>query len=234
MCIDTIRSVGTIVKREKLASVENETNSKALILESLLPYPGYHGTTIPDKFEPESLFVVTKNNYSDVKIIRAIQNVKKICDTQFDAAPGTIYLKNNLVNIIRFKGLTYEMMGEVLSNFTKASIEFERTLKILPYESIISIRKFFNLNKLSDGVYEDLDVKEFFYIKVSNYPEWDVFEEITKSIKYNIEDLVFDGAQLSVFDSNGLVDFVRIYDENRSTDKLASIRKFYLEAYDKL
>ncbi len=55
-----IQSLGTIVKKEKLASVESETNCKALILESLLPYPGYHGTTIPDQLEPESLFVFTR------------------------------------------------------------------------------------------------------------------------------------------------------------------------------
>ena len=83
MSIDIIRSVGTIVKGEKLASVENETNSKALILESFLPYPGYHGTTTPDYLEPESLFAVTKIIYPDDKIIRAIQRVKKICNNLF-------------------------------------------------------------------------------------------------------------------------------------------------------
>jgi len=234
MSIDTIRSVGTIVKREKLASVENETNSKALILESLLPYPGYHGMNLPENMEPESLFAVTKINYTDEQIIRAIQNVKKIYSIWFDAAPGTIHLQNNPVSIIRFKGLSYNLIAEVLQHFVDEGIEFDRARKVSPYESIIRIRKFFNLNKLEAGIYEDLDVKEFFYVQVDKYPEWDVFEEITKNIKYNIEDLVFDGAQLSVFDSNGIVDFVRIYDEKRNIDKLSFIRKSYVEAYNKL
>lgn len=234
MNVDTIRSVGTIVKREKLASVENETNSKALILESLLPYPGYHGTTIPDKLEPESLFVVTKTTYTDEQIIRAIQKVKKVYSIWFDAAPGTIMLMNNPVEIIRFKGLSYNMISEVLQHFNDAGIEFDKARKVTPYESIIKIRKFFNLNKLEDGIYEDLDVKEFFYLQVDNYPSWDKFEEITKNIKYNIEDLIFDGAQLSVIDSDGLIDFVRIYDKKRYINKLAEIRKCYLDAYKKL
>ncbi len=234
MSNEIIRSVGTIIKREKLASVENETNSKSLILESFLPYPGYHGTTTPDKLDPESLFVVTKGNYSDEQIIRAIQKVKDNYSIYFDAAPGTIFLKNNPVNIIRFKDLTYNMISEVIEHFNDAGIEFEKARKILPYDSIIKIHKFFNLNKLEDGIYEDMDCKEYFYVKVPNYPEWDSFEEITKNIKYNIEDLIFDGAQTSVYDSNGLVDFVRIYDKNRYTDKLSYIRKCYLDAFDKL
>jgi len=172
--------------------------------------------------------------YSDEQIIRAIQNVKKIYSIWFDAAPGTIFLKNNPVNIVRFKGISYNLIAEVLQHFTDAGIEFDRARKITPYESIISIRKFFNLNKLEEGIYEDLDVKEFFYVQVDSYPEWGVFEEITKNIKYNIEDLVFDGAQVSVFDSEGIVDFVRIYDEKRNIDKLSYIRKCYIDAYKKL
>ena len=234
MNVDIIRSVGTIVKKEKLASVENETNSKALILESSLPYPGYHGTTTPDYLEPESLFAVTKNTYSDEQIIRAIQIVKNNCKISFDAAPGTIILKNNPVSIIRFKGLPYNLISEVIEHFITTGIEFEKARKIAPYMGIIYIRKFFNLNKLSDGIYEDTDVKEFFYVQVSKFPEWDVFENITKNIKYSIEDLDFDGAQTSVYDSNGIIDFVRIYDKNRYIDKLAYIKKCYVDAYDKL
>lgn len=234
MDIEIIRSVGTIIKKEKLASVEHETYTKALVLESLQPYPGYHGTTIPDRLEPDSLFAVTKQDYYDEEIIRSIQKVKKVCKIKFDGAPGTIFVENNAVNVIRFKGLNYNMIGEIIENFENAGIGFKKYKKIAPYYSLIKIRKFFNLKKLDKYIYEDLDVKEFFYLSVPKYPDWDVFEEITKSIKYNIEDLVFDAAQLSVYDSSGLVDFVRIYDSNRFIDKLSLIRKHYLEAYNRL
>jgi hypothetical protein len=229
-----IQSVGAIVKKEKLALVESETNCKALILESLLPFPGYHGTTIPDKLEPESLFVVTKKEYTDEVIIRAIQKVKSITKITFDAVSGTIFLKNNLVNIIRFKYLPYGLVSEVLELFIDTGIEFEKTKKISAYETIISIRKFFRLNKLSENIYEDMDVKEFFYLKVPELINWDTFEELTKTIKYNSGDIVFDAAQTSVYDVSGLVDFVRIYDKDRNVDKLASIRNSYLVAFGKL
>ncbi len=229
-----IQSVGTLVKKEKLASVESQTNCRALILESLLPFPGYHGTTTPDKLEPESLFVVTKKDYNDELIIRTIQKVKQLTKVSFDAVPGTIYLQNNPVNIIRFKNLSYGLIAEVVEYFIDNGIEFEKSKKITPYESIIKIRKFFRLNKLEDGNFEDIDTKEFFYIKLPTHVEWNVFEEITKTIKYNIDNATFDAAQTSVYDCNGLVDFVRIYDKNRNTDKLTIIKNNYLEAVNKL
>jgi len=229
-----IQSVGTIVKKEKLASVESETKCKSLILESLLPYPGYHGSTVPDNLEPESLFVVTKKEYSDEIVIRVIQKVKETTKVTFDAAPGTIILRNNPVNIIRFKDLSYGLAPEVIEHFIEAGVEFEKARNVAPYETTIKIRKFFRLNKLSDGNYEDMDVNEFFYLQVPTLLDWDKFEKITKEIKYNISDVVFDAAQTSVYDASGLVDFVRIYDKDRNIDKLDSIRDKYLEAISKL
>ncbi len=225
-----IQSVGTIVKKEKLASVERETNCKALILEVLQPYPGYHGTTIPDKLDPESLFVVTKKSYSDEKIIRSIQKVKKIGKVSFDAVPGTINLKNSLVNVIRFKYLPYGLVSEVIEYFIDTGIEFEKAKKVSLYESNIIIRKFFRLNKLSEGVFEDMDVNEFFYLRLPVLVSWDDFEKITINIKYNIGDINFDAAQTSVYDASGLVDFVRIYDKTKDLNKLISIRDSYLNA----
>lgn len=234
MIDNIIQSVGAIIKKEKLASVENETNSRFLILESLLPYPGYHGTNIPDNFEPESLFVVTKSMYNDEQIIRSIQKVKENYNRPFDAAPGTIYIKNNLVNIIRFKGLSYNMISEVLEHFMDVGIEFEKIKKIAPYESIIKIRKFFRLNKLDDGIYEDMDEKQYFYLKVNEHIDWDTFEEITQNIRYNIGDIKFDAAQTSVYDAFGLVDFVRIYHRNKDVKNLISIRQNYVSTFQNL
>ena len=217
-----------------MASVENDTKCRALILESLQPYPGYHGTTIPDMLEPESLFVVTKAAYSDEEIIRAIQQVKKKFTIPFDAAPGSILFQNKAVDIIRFKGLSYNMISEVVEHFTDAGIAFERAKKMGPYESIIRIGKFFRIRKIADGIYEDMDVSQFFYLQVPSQINWDLFEEMTKNIRYNIETIIFDAAQTSVYDANGLVDFVRIYDTDKDIDNLISIRNNYLNAFERL
>ena len=75
-----LSSIGTISKKENLASVEHNTYSSALVLESLFPFPGYNGTTVPDRTDPRALFLITKAVHSDEKIIRAIKNIKQIID----------------------------------------------------------------------------------------------------------------------------------------------------------
>ena len=79
-----------------------------------------------------------------------------------------------------------------------------------------------------------MDVKQFFYLQVPKLIDWDSFEELTKNIRYNIGTIIFDAAQTSVFDPDGLVDFVRIYDEGKDTNNLISIRNSYLSAFEKL
>ena len=54
-----IQTVGTLTKKETLASVQDEMNCNILMLESQQPFPGYHGTTVPEMKEPESLFALT-------------------------------------------------------------------------------------------------------------------------------------------------------------------------------
>lgn len=47
-----LTSIGTITKKEKIATVENDIRSNTLVMESLFPFPGYHGTTVPDRTDP--------------------------------------------------------------------------------------------------------------------------------------------------------------------------------------
>lgn len=229
-----IETVGIVTKKEHLSSVVSETNSNKLILESNMPYPGYHGMTVPDDLEPDSLFAITKLMYNDERIIRAIQTVKKEGIHNFDAAPGTVQVQNDTYNFVRIKFLPYEYVGEVLEQFEKNGIEFRKAKKITPYETIIRVRKFFSMKESSEGIYQDMGDKFTFYVEIPAHLRWNTFEKITMSIKYNMEDKTFDAAQTSVFAKEGLVDFVRIYDKNCCQGKLLHIREKYLEAIAKL
>lgn len=229
-----IQSVGTIVKKENLSSVESIPHGKVLCLESQLPYPGYHGTTIPDSLEPESLFVVTKFIYDDEKIIRAIKSIKSSGEYNFDAVPGTIIMQNNPVNIIRIKGSSYTEIPKLCALFNQHGIEFEKTKKISSYKDIIKIRKFFRMEKLDDGIYKDMDFPEYFYLEVPSLISWDSFTEITKAIRYNSGNIIFDAAQTSIYNNTGLIDFVRIYNKIEDIGNLKSIRENYLKEYNKI
>lgn len=234
MSAKILDTIGVITKKENFVSVESETGSNAMILESLQPYPGYHGLTVPDSLEPDSLFAITKLMYDDETVIRAIQAVKKTFKGKFDAAPGTIIIQNLDNNFIRFKHLPYGRMGEIIQEFEKTGIEFKKKKALQPFESTLKVRKFFTVEESADGIFHDLVDTNMFYLKIPVMLNWPAFEKITLSLKYNMDDKNFDAAQCSVYYRYGLIDFVRIYDQDSSLAKLNFIRDKYLEAISKL
>ncbi|HOI32506.1 MAG: hypothetical protein PHG67_02340 [Bacteroidales bacterium] len=230
MEIQTLSSIGVISKKENLASVEHETHSNVLVMESLHPFPGYHGTTVPDRTDPKSLFLVTKNIYSDDKIIRGIKLVKKNFPQVFDGAPGLISLYNKPTGVIRIKDLHYEHVGDLIHAFQDLGLEFIRNRKVSNYTSIIKITKYFMLNQVSEGIWHDQNWKELYYLNLPVQIRWNTFEKITASIKHNVDDNNFDAALTTMYDKDGVLDFVRIYDEQCCQGKLLFIHEKYLEA----
>jgi len=225
-----LSSIGMISKKENLASVEHETNTNALILESLYPFPGYNGTTVPDRTDPKSLFLITKFIYGDDKIIRSIKNIKKNFPHFFDGTPALINLFNKPAGAIRLKYLPYNLVGELVEAFREQGISFIRTRQVSSYSSIIKITKYFNIERIADGIWHDRGWKEMYYVSLPIQLRWNSFEKITASIKHNVEDNNFDAALTTMYDKDGINDFVRIYDEVCCQGKLLFIRDKYLEA----
>lgn len=230
MSTKIFQTIGTVTKEEIISSVESETFTNVLLLESQLPFPGYHGLTVPDKLEPDSIFAVTKLMYNDERIIRCIQSVKKDLSIKFDAAPGSLHLQNKDVNFIRFKYIPYQMFGDVIRHFEKCGIEFKKHRKVAPYTTLIKVRKFFKLKEMLDGIYIDMDDDKFSYLNIPFQMRWNRFKRITMDIRYNVEDKHYDAAQTSIYTESGLMDFVRIYDKEFCQGKLIFIREKYLEA----
>jgi len=230
----TYQTVGTIIKEERLSYVESETFTNILLLENRLPFPGYHGSPIPDMLEPDSIFAITKLMYNDERVIRCIQAVKKELSIDFDAAPGTLNLQNKDVHFIRFKKLPYHFIGDVVKQFEKCGISFKRKRKVTPYTTLIKVRRFFKLKEVVVGIYADMDDSQMAYLSIPVQLRWNAFKKITRDIRYNVEDKHYDAAQSSIYSENGLMDFVRIYDKEFCKGKLIFIREKYLEAVSKL
>jgi hypothetical protein len=224
---------GRITKKETLRSAEGITNSRALVLENISPFPGYHGSTVPDKLEPDSMFAVTKLMHKDEVVIRAIQAVKNKLGFDFDAAPATINLSNKPRNAIRFKNLEYPLIGEALKEFENTGITFRKAKRVSAFASIIKVHKFFGLEETGEFSYKDTDCDKITYFTVPALLRWNTFERITVNCKYNLDDNNFDAAMATVYLNRCIIDLVRIYDNNSSTEKLNNIRKKYIEALSK-
>ncbi len=229
-----LTSIGKITKKESLISIDFEQKCDALILESSQPFPGYHGITLPaDK--PLALYLVLKSNHTDEEIIRAIQKIKNgKTFVHFDGAPGTIDMNRKKVTVIRIKDAGYKDIPALLGKFANHGFVFAKYKETPAFDTLIKITKYFKIKEIDDGIFVDLTEECFHYIKIPVLPDWETFEDITKKIKYNIEDNNFDAALCSMYNQEGLIDFIRIFDENSGKNKMSYIKNKYLDQINKI
>ena len=227
--IESIETIGTIEKKERLVTVD----SNDLVLESLHPFPGYHGTTIPDKTNPKSLFFVLRSDFPDEDIIRAILRIKHKLHTHFDASPGKVTVFNKMEPCIRVKDLeNYTFIPELISLFKAEGFTFMKGRKIDPFDGLIRIKKYFHLDEVNEGIYMDKETKEMGYFEVSTELDWDAFEKITLDIKRNIEDNNFDAALGTIYRKTGLKDVIRIFDTNVCLGECLFLREKYISSIE--
>ena len=229
-----LETVGTITKRETLSSIEHDTN-KALVLETKKPYPGYHGTTIPDQLNPMSLFFVTDKKYTGEKIIRATMAVKKEFDETFDAVPGLITVFNELTPCIRIKDLnSYDKVSQLIKLYRTNGVDFMKARKMERSSGLIKIRKYFELKKFDENLYKDLEIPEMAYFVIPCLLDWDVFESITENMKVNPKYNNFDAAIGVFFTPQGVVDTVRIFKKDIDIDEIKLLKSRYLQEISRL
>jgi hypothetical protein len=231
-----IETVGTISKKETLASLEESFCNGAMVIESKFPFPGYYSSTVPEKIvlDPGSVFLITKKVHPAENIMRINHVVKKSFKKRFDATIGEITVFNEIRPCIRVKLLKdYTYLPELIGLYRKNGIQFLKYRKVKSYYGLIKIRKYFILESPSPGLYMDVEQPEMCYFQIPGEIEWNKFEKITVSLKRNLENNKFDAAIGTIFRKNCLVDVVRIYDINMSGDELKFLKGKYLEAIKK-
>jgi hypothetical protein len=234
----TIETYGTILKKETIKTIEQDFSGNALVLESLFPFPGYYHNIIPEtkELEPGSIYIVLKTLVSDEKLMRINHEIKKILKRKFDSAPGQINLFNEMKPCIRVKSLhSYQDIPLLIDMYREnEGIQFAKFRLIKPYSGLIIVKKFFIVDCVEEGIYKDTEDPDMGYIQIPGYLKWSNFEQITLSLKRNLDDNKFDAAIGTIHRRNSIVDMVRIYDKDIKTEKLQFIRNKYLEAIHKL
>lgn len=227
-----IETIGHVEKKENLQSLGYSN----LVLESEHPFPGYHGTTVPDQDMPKSLFLLTKTKYADEFIVRSVKSVKKKHKFSFDGSPAKVYFQNSMVQSIRIKDLdSYEKIPDILKAFKEEGIAFLPGKKVKPYYGLIRVTKYFLLNPITDCTLQDDEVQSMKYFQIPVKLDWDEFEEMTKHVKRNVDDINWDGALATIYRKTGIEDYIRIYnDKNSDMETLNLIRKKYVQEIKKV
>ena len=222
-----IQTMGSIAKVEKLATLENNILANTLVLEETEPFPGYHGANLPSGYNPSAVYLVIRKKLPTIQIRRITQEIKKYFKHDFDGTAATICINNDVYSSIRlryFKDL--KMIPELQRDYMYEGVKFEKK-RTIKGDGIIELRKHFELDSLGEGVYKDLEDPHMFYLRIPKHLSWQMFMEITTSIKHNLDNLNFDGALGSIY-LKDIIDVVRIFAKDMELADLTEIRQQYL------
>jgi hypothetical protein len=228
-----VESIGVLLKEETLQTVENFILENTLVLESIEPFPGYHGENLPTDTKPDSLFLITDKLYPVETIFRISQHLCCYQNIPVDAVPVEIYIHNVTYSGIRIRGLkNYSLIAEIQSCYMNKNILFTRK-KSIKSPALMRITKIFSLEKIANHIYKDLDDSNTFYLSIPYHFKWEKFRKVTFSIQNNLDNSNFDCASGFIY-LKEMIEFVRIYTQNHDLTKLQLIREKYLDEISKI
>jgi hypothetical protein len=235
MCQDKIliETMGYIKKEANLSTVQNNIIPHTLVLESLQPYPDYHGKNMPEQSTPRSLFLIVNKDYSFEEIARIIKKIKGDFDFDFNASQGNIYFKTTSYSCIRIKYLkSFTFLPELQRMFQNEGISFAKQ-KTINSVGLIVIKKHFFVDEIEEGIYRDIDESSKFYVDLPVVLPWGEFKEQVHNIKNNLDNSDFDAAQGVFYRRNGIVEVVRLYMCEGEIEKVQRIHKMFIDQINK-
>jgi hypothetical protein len=226
--IKIIETMGSITKVEKLETLENNILENTLVLEQVEPYPGYHGANLPSGYNPAAVYLVIKEKLPAINILRITQKIRKFYKPAFDGTAANIRINNDVFNAIRLRNLLdIKIIPELQKNYMYEGISFPKK-KSIKGDGIIELIKQFELEALGEDIYKDLEDALMYYFRIPDQLNWQMFVEITTSIRHNLDNLNFDAA-LGTLYLKEIIDVVRIFAKDMGTEDLSMIRERYLE-----
>jgi hypothetical protein len=223
-----IETMGSIAKVEKLENLDSNILENTLVLEEVEPFPGYHGANLPSGYNPTAVYLIIKKKLPSIKIIRITQEIRRYFKHGFDGTAANICINNDVFTAIRLRNLeSMDMLPELQKNYMYEGMKFLKKRNIKG-DGIIQLKKHFELEALGEGIYKDLEDPLMYYIRIPRHLSWQVFMEITTSIKHNLDNLNFDGALGSIY-LKDIIDVVRIFAKDMELGDLTMIRQQYLE-----
>jgi len=225
-----IEVCGYIKKQEILATIDTNVLPHSWVLESLHPFPGYHGKNLPDESDPRSIFLMVHNGYTFEQVARIVRKIHQNFPHSFNATEGTIYFQPYTYHCIRLKYLSsFKYIAQLQEFFENHGVKFMKKRE-MEKEGLIQINKnFLVVEEQVSGIYRDMNNRVKCYVEIPEKAEWEDFKRYTHQIKNNLVDNNFDAALGAFYRKKGIVDVVRIYEQDHSLDKLHILKQRYEE-----
>ncbi|MFW6227320.1 MAG: hypothetical protein ACOC31_04380, partial [Bacteroidota bacterium] len=226
----SIASLGFVLKKEKLASLKTPVDYNVFILETILPYPGYYS---PQNIPSWSAGPKKKSVYMLIKpleccneeyITRKTQEIQQKSKIKPEASPGTLRIGNKEYSCIRMRLDSTFLIPEIIKKYCDKGITFLKKRNLDQMDCMIKVQKFFIMEQQKEGVYQDKEDSNIFYLQMPHDIPWDNFEETTMRIKNTLSISGFDAALANIYYKNGFIDFIRIYAPDRTVFDMEKLR----------
>lgn len=223
-----LRVCGSITKRESLALVTGNILDKYMVAEADQPYSGYYGR-IPDKPQPNSIFLFTEKYYTLEETLRMTQSIHFCANNKVDVASAVIQFTDNCQPAIRIRHFPdYKHLAMLQKCYVEQGVKFRHKMH-MEREAIVTITKSYSLEVVEEGIFLDNDIPTEGYITVPRYLQWPDFEELMQKVWNNSDCLLFDAALGGFIIEGRVTDIFRIYSRHLDAELLRCVRKEVLK-----
>ncbi len=225
----SLEYVGKIIKQENIDTVNENILPKTFVINVQNAYDSYY-TRFTDVEKPDSIIFITKTPNSFEKILRVTAGINKKYGLNLDGAKCEVNIGSRKLNGIRVKGINrYPDIAKIQQYYKDEGYEFAKSEKFENTDSLIRINRFFNIEKLAEGIFKSNVEDDVYYVTVPRYMTWDEFRTITFEIKNNMSDKNYDIAKGIVYIDGGIKEFLRIVKPKFTLESIQLIRDKYIQ-----
>lgn len=225
----SLEYLGKIIKQENIDTVDENKLPKTFVINVPNPHNSYY-SRFTDVEKPDSIIFVTKTPNSFEKTLRVTNGINKKFGLNLDGAKCEITIGSRKLNGIRIKGINrYPEIIKIQQYYSDEGYEFAKNEKFKDTDSLIRINRFFNVEKLAEGIFKSNIEDDVYYAVIPRYMSWDEFRTITFEIKNNISDKNYDIAKGIVYIHGGVKEVLRIVKPKYTLESLQLIQQKYIE-----
>jgi len=225
----SLEYVGKIIKQENIDTVDENKIPRTFVINVPNPQVSYY-SRFTDIHKPDSIIFVTKEFNSFEKILRVTESINQKLGLNLDGAKCEVNIGSRKLNGIRVRGINrYPEILKIQECYADAGYEFAKSEKFKDTDAFIRVNRFFDVEKISEGVFKSNTETDVYYVTVSRYMSWEEFRTITFEIKNNISDKNYDIAKGIVYLGAGIKEFLRIVKPKYSLESIQLIRDKYIE-----
>lgn len=141
------------------------------------------------------------------------------------ASPGQLDLFNTPHQCIRIRAKQFDHIYPLIDGLKEAGIDFLSRKTVKPYSSFIQHKKYINFEAISEGVYQDTEVPNRYFIQIPRPVDYAQFEKLVEDIKYSCKYNHFDACLAYLNQGKYTFDFVSVYSDHCDKDRLQEFKQ---------